>query len=164
MLKTTVHIRKESIKFSAAHMTVFPDGSKEALHGHNYQVELSLELKNDSFEKTVPFSNFKEKLKDIVRVWDEKFLLALKNPFYQEINKDKKEIEFILCKKRYVLPVQEVEFLPIENISSESLSEHLLSLFIKSYGQKELKKVVNWLRVRVDESPGQGASSETSLQ
>ena len=40
----TIHIRKDNLKFSAAHMTVFPDGRKEGLHGHNYQVELTVEL------------------------------------------------------------------------------------------------------------------------
>ena len=39
-----IHIRKDNLKFSAAHMTVFPDGSKEGLHGHNYEVELAVEL------------------------------------------------------------------------------------------------------------------------
>jgi 6-pyruvoyltetrahydropterin/6-carboxytetrahydropterin synthase len=53
-MKTQIHIRKENIKFSSAHMTVFPDGTKEALHGHNYQVELTLELKDSSFKKTKP--------------------------------------------------------------------------------------------------------------
>ena len=27
---------KDVHKFSSAHMTVFPDGSKERLHGHNF--------------------------------------------------------------------------------------------------------------------------------
>ena len=30
-----IHIRKDHLKFAAAHMTVFPDGGKECLHGHN---------------------------------------------------------------------------------------------------------------------------------
>ena len=31
-------IHKEYFKFSCAHFFIFPDGSKERLHGHNYQV------------------------------------------------------------------------------------------------------------------------------
>lgn len=162
-MKTTVHIRKENIKFSSAHMTVFPDGTKESLHGHNYQVELSFELKDSSFKKMIPFSKFKEKLREIVHSWDEKVLLAAKNPYYQETKKDKKELEFVLCKKRYVLPISELELLPLENISSEDLAGHLLFLFVKSFGEKELKKAVVWIRIRVDESPGQGACAEKSF-
>lgn len=159
-MKTQIHIRKESIKFASAHMTVFPDGTKESLHGHNYQVELTLELKDTSFEKMVPFSNYKEKLKTLVEAWDEKVLIASENPFYKELSRDKKEVEFMLCKRRYVLPLPEVEFLPLDNISSETLSVHLLSLFIRSFGLKELKKTSSLIRVRIEESPGQGASSE----
>ena len=38
-----LHIRKEALKFSAAHMTVFPDGTKESLHGHNYRTKALIE-------------------------------------------------------------------------------------------------------------------------
>jgi len=161
-MKTQIHIRKESIKFSAAHMTVFPDGTKEALHGHNYQVELTLELKDSSFKKMVSFSRFKEILKGLTGSWDEKVLIAEHNPFFKEISRSKKEIEFTSCKKRYVLPMDEVELLPIENISSETLAEHFLSLFVKEFGGKDLRKFVSMIRIRVEESPGQGASAELS--
>lgn len=159
MTKTVIHIRKENIKFSSAHMTVFPDGTKEALHGHNYQVELSVELKESSFKKMVSFSRFKDVLRKIAGKWDEKFLLADRCPFYELVSESKKEIEFKLCKKRYVVPADEVVLLPIENISSETLASHFLHEFTKSFGEKDLKKIVASLVVRVDESPGQGASA-----
>ena len=159
MTKTVIHIRKENIKFSSAHMTVFPDGSKEALHGHNYQIELALELKDASFKKMLSFSEFKDVLRGVAGKWDEKVLLADKCPFYELIQKSKKEIEFKLCDKRYVLPSDEVVLLPIENISSEALASYLLKEFVKSFGEKELKKSVASLVIRVDESPGQGASA-----
>ena len=37
-----IHIARPEFKFSCAHMTVFPDGSKERLHGHNYIVVVEL--------------------------------------------------------------------------------------------------------------------------
>jgi len=141
-------------------MTVFPDGTKEALHGHNYQVELTLELKDDSFKGMISFGKLKEILKKISNQWDEKVLIATENPFYKEAKKTKKELEFSLCDKRYVLPLDEVELLPVENIASENLAQHFLSLFVKGFGERELKKVVDWIRIRVDESPGQGSSAE----
>jgi len=158
-MKTQIHIRKENIKFSAAHMTVFPDGKKEGLHGHNYQVELSVTLKETSFKKMVPFSDFKKTLKEICESWDEKVLLAARNPFYEEIQKNKKEIEFKLCKKRYVIPLDEIQLLELDNISSETLAEHFLRVFIQRMGEKELKKVALAASIRIEESPGQGASA-----
>lgn len=159
-MKTQIHIRKESLKFSSAHMTVFPDGSKEALHGHNYQAELLIELKDTSFKKMISFSIFKEALKKSIEKWDEKVLLADRNPFYEEISRTKKEIEFKLCKKRYILPIDEVVFLPLENVSSESLAEYLLKCWIKEVGESKLKTWALSVVMRVDESPGQGASVE----
>lgn len=158
-MKTQIHIRKEKFKFSSAHMTVFPDGSKEALHGHNYQVELGVTLKDASFAKMISFSEFKNVLKSLCENWDEKVLLASKNPFLEELRKDKKEIEFKLCKKRYVLPIEEVELLPIENISSESLAQYFLELFVKQTGAKALRKTTGELSIRIEESPGQGATA-----
>lgn len=163
-MKTQIHIRKENLKFSSAHMTVFSDGSKEALHGHNYQVELTVELKDTSFKKMVSFSVFKEALRTLVKEWDEKVLVAKMNPFYEEVARSKKELEFKLCKKRYVLPLDEVELLPIENISSEALAEHLLGLWTKEVGEKKLKTWAESVVLRVDESPGQGASVELSFK
>ena len=39
----TIRIKKTYLKFSAAQMTVYPNGTKEPLHGHNYQVEVVVE-------------------------------------------------------------------------------------------------------------------------
>ena len=38
MERWSILIEKEYLKFSCAHFLIFPDGSKERLHGHNYQV------------------------------------------------------------------------------------------------------------------------------
>ena len=37
-----IFVGKDVHKFSSAHMTVFPDGSKERLHGHNFMVDESV--------------------------------------------------------------------------------------------------------------------------
>ena len=58
-----IRIRKEALKFAAAHMTVFPDGTKEALHGHQYLPTLTVRVKDASFEKMLPFSEFKSAMK-----------------------------------------------------------------------------------------------------
>ena len=38
-----IHLHKENFKFSCAHFLIFPDGSKERLHGHNYYVDAEIE-------------------------------------------------------------------------------------------------------------------------
>jgi len=37
-------IARAEHKFSCAHMTVFPDGTKERLHGHNYTIAVAIEV------------------------------------------------------------------------------------------------------------------------
>ena len=43
----SIDIRKEYFKFSAAHFLIFPDGTAERLHGHNYRVEVTVQGKVD---------------------------------------------------------------------------------------------------------------------
>ena len=38
----TLRLGKQDFKFSAAHFTLFPDGSAELLHGHDYRVRVAL--------------------------------------------------------------------------------------------------------------------------
>src|SRR5262245_374830 len=108
---------KERHGFSAAHMTVFPDGSKEPLHGHNYQVQLSLELTTVEFESFLDFGIVKAIIEKLCAAWNDKLLLAAQNKFFKVIRQDEKEIEFVLSGKRYVVPSDEVALLPTENIA-----------------------------------------------
>lgn len=155
--KKQIHIRKEALKFSAAHMTVFADGSKERLHGHNYTVDVALEL-NESPEM-LPFSEIKKAMREICDAWDERVFLALRCPQMKIQHRDAVEIDFTLCGVRYVLPLQDLCLLEVTNITSESLCESFALLL-----RKALKKVpqavacLRSLEVRIDESPGQGAS------
>src|SRR5262245_17393561 len=38
-----INLNKEYFQFSCAHFLIFPDGSKERLHGHNYHVSVEIE-------------------------------------------------------------------------------------------------------------------------
>ena len=39
----SIELEKEYFKFSAAHFLIFPDGSAERLHGHNYRVFIEVD-------------------------------------------------------------------------------------------------------------------------
>ena len=47
-------------KFAVAHMTVFADGTKERLHGHNYTVEVAVEVERIELDAMLPFAPVKE--------------------------------------------------------------------------------------------------------
>jgi 6-pyruvoyltetrahydropterin/6-carboxytetrahydropterin synthase len=157
--KIHAHIRKEALKFSAAHMTVFPDGSKESLHGHNYRPEVTVELSDISLPQMIAFQEFKAVMKAISDHWDEKVLLAAQCPYLKIQSHNQTEIDFLLCGKRYVIPASEVVLLPVDNVTTETLAEEYLRLFVERLGDQLKGKVITGIQMRVDEIDGQGATA-----
>ena len=155
-----VRIRKEALKFAASHMTVFPDGTKEALHGHQYQPSISIRFREAGFESMIPFSVIKQSMKKIADLWDEKVLLATGNPFFELVRSGREEIEFKLCGKRYVLPSEETVLLKVDNITCERLARAYFE-FLRADLDELLKKgAITSMSVYIEESPGQGAAFE----
>jgi 6-pyruvoyltetrahydropterin/6-carboxytetrahydropterin synthase len=153
-----IRIRKEALKFAAAHMTVFPDGSKEALHGHQYQPTLTVGVKDSSFEQMLPFSDLKKAMKTIAALWDEKVLLATENPHYKKKKQTKDSLEFTLCKKRYVLPREEIVLLKTDNITCERLAHAYFEFLNSQLEALFADENVLFVSVYIEESPGQGAA------
>ncbi|CDI03204.1 conserved hypothetical protein [Candidatus Competibacter denitrificans Run_A_D11] len=156
-----LHIRKDNLKFSAAHMTVFPDGSKESLHGHNYEVTLEVELTAPTLAQMLSYAAFKQALRSVCDSWDEKVLLAGANPWFILLPGPEGEYNFRLCGKRYVLPMDEVAILDVDNITVENLTQLFFERFWHVLTQDQ---AVSWrerilaARLRIDESRGQGAT------
>lgn len=156
-----IHIRKDTLKFAAAHMTVFPDGAKESLHGHNYQVELTVELTEPALPRMLSYEVFKKALRTVCAEWDEKVLIAGDNPWLETLLAESGEYAFRLCGKRYVLPADEVVVLAMDNVTAENLAE---ALFERFWAELTHDRSVRWrerivaVSLRVDESPGQGAT------
>ncbi len=159
-----IQVRKEALKFSSAHMTVFPDGTKENLHGHNYRSVLKLEFERSSLESMLPFSDLKIAMKKICDEWDEKVLLPEQCPHFKLISRDPTSIEFELCKRRYVLPLQEVVLLPTDNVTSESLAKIFCERMAGTLSREALERArVKTLEIQIEEMTGQGASYVIAL-
>jgi 6-pyruvoyltetrahydropterin/6-carboxytetrahydropterin synthase len=156
-------VAREQYKFSCAHMTVFPDGTKERLHGHNYQVGAVLELSDVSFAHMIPFAPIKEALAAICADFRERVLLAEKNPYFVIVRDNAVEIELTLCGKRYVFPREDALLLPLDNIAVEPLAAHIADLLLARLDGILPREIVMALEVSVHEGPGQGASCHVSL-
>ncbi|HUS29781.1 MAG TPA: 6-carboxytetrahydropterin synthase [Kofleriaceae bacterium] len=161
-MKHRIGIAREQYKFSCAHMTVFPDGTKERLHGHNYTIAVALEVDTVELSAMIPFAPIKSALSEICAAWKERVLLAAHNPRF-ELVRDESEIEFRLCGERYVLPRGDALLLPIDNISVEALAAHVASLLHTKLGPL-LGAHVHSIEATVEESPGQGASCRVELR
>ncbi|MBL8259200.1 MAG: 6-carboxytetrahydropterin synthase [Candidatus Competibacteraceae bacterium] len=157
-----IHIRKDNLKFSAAHMTVFPDGSKEGLHGHNYQVELEVELAGEpALARMLSYQSFKRALHSVCKAWDEKVLVAGTNPWLEFLSGGEDECAFRLCGKRYVLPAEEVAVLEVDNITAENLARVFFDRFWEKLTRDQSipwRERIAAASLRIEESRGQGAT------
>ena len=143
-------------------MTVFPDGTKERLHGHNYTVAVAIEISQIDFDSMIPFAPIKDAIGTLCAEFKERVLVATKNPFYVLV-RDDNELEFTLCGERYVLPRQDALLLPIDNISVEALASYIATILLERLTVLDASHV-KALEVTIEEYPGQGASCSIDLR
>jgi len=153
---------KDALKFSSAHMTIFGDGSKEPLHGHNYQVALSIEIdEEEATSVQVTFSSLKLMLKPLCKDLDEKILLPTRNP-HVRILSSQTEIEVLVSKRRYVFPADEVCLLELENVTAELLAKYFVTKLKEALATDMAVQTwaphVKGVEVQIFESAGQGAA------
>jgi 6-pyruvoyltetrahydropterin/6-carboxytetrahydropterin synthase len=144
-------------KFSCAHMTVFPDGRKERLHGHNYAVSVAIDLGAIGFEQLIDFGAIKRAVSAECAEWRERTLIAGKSPRLERLSREAGELEMVLCGKRYVLPEEDALVLPVDNTTTEALAELWVERLVARLGSVLRGSVALGLEVRIEESPGQGA-------
>jgi 6-pyruvoyltetrahydropterin/6-carboxytetrahydropterin synthase len=143
-------------------MTVFADGTKERLHGHNYTVAVAIDVERVDLPAMIPFTTIKTALAELCAAYKERVLLAERNPHFK-IVRDDGELEFTLCGERYVLPRQDALLLPVDNISVEALAAHVASIVRTKIAALAAPHVLA-LELTVEESPGQGASCSIALR
>ncbi len=155
MERWSIEVQKEYFKFSAAHFLIFPDGSAERLHGHNYRVFLELDARLDEFGLVVDFKRIKPIVRELLERLDEHLLLPDEHPELQATELDDGGLEVRYQQRRYVIPSDEVVRLPINNTSSENLAtwlgRELLVLIPAKLGGVEVDR----LRIAVEETSGQ---------
>ena len=154
--KHRIYVGKDAHKFSAAHMTVFPDGTKERLHGHNFQVTVALDLSEIGFKSFLDFSVVKAALNAQCKDWDDRLILAGRCPFFKVLSRSAEELEFTLCGKRYVIPQDELVLLDLENIATETLAEEFCHRFKDRLDPGLFRSLILGIEVHITESRGQG--------
>ncbi len=143
---------KSNIRFSSAH--IIPEYEKcSRLHGHSYAVNVKIMGKLDSKGIIMDFSVAKDVLRKIVNKLDHMVLIPEKSKIIR-IEKQVNSIKISLLEKKYVFPLGDCVFLPIESTSAENLASYILDRFVKSISlQKQIEKI----EIGVDEGYGQGA-------
>jgi 6-pyruvoyltetrahydropterin/6-carboxytetrahydropterin synthase len=152
---TRVRLARAEQKFSCAHMTVFPDGRKERLHGHNYTLAIEIELAEGG--AMLEFGVVRAAIAELCGGLRERLLLPGKSSRYQGAVAGG-ELEFRLCGARYVVPADDALVLPIDNVTVEALAGHLVERLAERLAPALAAAAARTITVTVEESPGQGAS------
>lgn len=150
----SIKVHKDYLKFSAAHFLIFPDGTAERLHGHNYKVYAEVHASLDEHGLVLNFQDIKPCIRGLVDELDEHVLLPGEHPGLQ-ITPAGSQVEVRYQDRYYSLPAEEVIVLPISNSSAENLagylSRRLLAVLRADFKFAPLQKLV----VGVEETPGQ---------
>ncbi len=150
-----IHLDKEYFKFSAAHFLIFPDGSSERLHGHNYQVEAIIEGNLEKGGLVYNFSDIKPLVKQICDDLDEKVLLPSQNPWLRLEQRGHNFYVNHNNQKEYMFPKSEVLILPIDNTSTERFAYYICHRLFKEIKNIFVYHHISKITVRVFESKGQ---------
>lgn len=159
---TTLHLAKQNFKFSSGHFLIFDDQNAEKLHGHNYRVQVDIGVPKDfDLSETgyfVDFSEFKKMIKAQLDEWDEQVLLPAEQKD-MKIARQGNNLEVKFRDRFYSFPANEVVLLPVTNTSVEQLSRILAETLFAKFKKHQVQKI----RVKVEETPGQSASTTVGI-
>ncbi|HPF15297.1 MAG: 6-carboxytetrahydropterin synthase [Planctomycetes bacterium] len=150
-----IDLSKEYLKFSAAHFLIFPDGSTERLHGHNYRVFVELEAGLDEFGLVIDFQRIKPVVRELCDYLDEHWLLPEHHPVLSIHARPDGVTEVRYKDLFYAAPSTDVIALPINNTSSENLATWIGRELRERLRERFPQAPIQNLRVAVEETSGQ---------
>ncbi len=150
----SIAIEKDYLKFSAAHFLIFPDGSAERLHGHNYKVYVDVHSDLDEHGLVVNFQEIKPLVRALCDELDEHLLLPGKHPVLTAVRVGA-HCEVRYRERHYLIPAEEVIVLPIGNTSAENLAAWFGRTLRDRMREKWPPLKLRALSVGVEETPGQ---------
>lgn len=155
---TTIELFKENMKFSAGHFTIFSATERENIHGHNFNVYVSMTAEILENGMCFDYGLYKKRICDLCKEWNEIFILPSKSP-YLTIEEDITYIYALFNNEKIPFLKRDVLILPIENATLEDMSQLMLDKLISE--PEELEKFkIKAITVKIFSGPGQCASSE----
>ncbi len=155
---TTIDLHMESLKFSAAHFTIFSATERERLHGHNFVVRAKITSPVGPNGLTCDYAIFKNKLKSVANQLDEYTLIPSLSP-YMDITEEGPYYKIVFNHETMLLLKSDTLLLPIRNCTVEEYSYHLLQNLC---ADSELLKAYDIRAITVDVSSGPGQSGSSS--
>ncbi len=151
----SIDLYKEAFKFSAAHFLIFPDGSAERLHGHNYRVQVAIEASLSEHGLVLDFKQVKPVIRELCDELDEHWLVPGLHPVLKVEHLEQGSIRVRYRERKYESPSEDVIVLPINNTSSENLAGWLGGELRRRLRVRFPGVSVRRLRIAVEETSGQ---------
>lgn len=154
-----IRIYKEYFNFAAAHFLIFEDGTREELHGHNYQVQMALEGRLDGDRDVfIDFLDIKPIVKALCDSIDHRTLLPQFSQHLKIEDFDDRHLKAIYqASDIWVLPKRDVLVLPITNTSVERLAQYLCRQALSEIETRFPNLALRWVEFSVEESRGQAS-------
>lgn len=150
-----IDVAKEYFKFSSAHFLIFPDGTRERLHGHNYRVYVEVDAGLGEHGLVIDFKQIKPIVRDLVDSLDEYWLVPGEHQFLRVEQRADGVTEVTYEGETWTAPTGDVVILPINNTSSENLAGWLGRELLAELGRQFPGVCPNRLKVAVEETSGQ---------
>jgi len=155
MERWSIHLEKEAFKFSAAHFLIFPDGSAERLHGHNYRVFVDIEAALSRFGLVIDFKTVKPVIRELVDELDEHWLIPGEHETLEVTRRGDGVTEVRYRERYYAAPDADVLVLPVNNLSAENLSTWIGRELRRRLSERFDDLVVREMSCAVEETTGQ---------
>lgn len=155
MERWSITLAKEYFKFSAAHFLIFPDGSSERLHGHNYRVQCEIEARLTPHGLVLDFKQVKPVVRELCDELDEHWLVPGEHPVLRHRQRPDGVTEVDYRGLFYAAPTADVIVLPINNTSSENLASWFGRELRRRLARRFEDVEIARLRLSVEETSGQ---------
>ncbi len=147
-----ITVRGDRLAFAAAHFLTYGGGQCEAVHGHNYRVEVTVRGGLDEHGLVLDFLVLREAIERLIGPLDHRTLIAGRSP-HLEMEEKGDDLVVRTEARDIVLPVRDVVVLPIANTSAELMAEYLARGVAERVADAAPRRP-SLVVVEVEESPG----------
>ena len=159
MKRFGVRVYKDYFKFASSHFLLFEDGSREELHGHNYQVRVAVQGEVGADDMVLDFGRLKPIVRRFCDALDHRVLLPERNERLKlTLEDDHIHAAFARPdggRDRFLFPRRDVVLLPIRNTSTERLAEHLAGQILRALRDEVPGVPLSAFEIEVEEAGGQ---------
>jgi len=155
MERWSIEVDKPYLSFSVAHFLIFPDGSAERLHGHNYRVYVEVEAQLSRFGLVIDFKHIKPIVRALCDELDEHWVVPGEHAELRHSTLEDGSIEVRYRERVYRAPAEDVLVLPINNTSAENFASYVGRELRRRLEEAFEDLSLQRMRVAVEETPGQ---------